>query len=668
MNLGRRIFFPMLMQLGPSAFCRPARRFAALSALSFSLFVFVREPACAGPSGVKSSSSSSDTAKLARAGGLAPLTKEEQDNPAVQGRRLISRGDYSRALFVLQSNIDGYVNRSPKNPMTINVGDWHADTTGQNLALRELSTEQLLRIHFSDVYNLRGINFICMKRIPDAAESFRKAIECNPFNGVALGNLSSAYFRQGRFDDAIAAAKKALQISDRFLDSHSSLATIYRAKNQFDLERKELEALNRCRKLKAKDNLNLADLGRSKFMYDLISPKPQSAKKQIAMGVIYKQLNNLTESEKCHLAGIKLDGKLVEAHWSYGLLLMAQQKYADAIREFTLASSLDSTYAMPYFHRAESYFLLKKYREAMADYSKFLEVGPKSSALELDAYFSRASCHGHLKEYAAGIKDLNKTLGFKITPALKAAILSNRGTLYEGLGNKTQALKDYEAAMELAPNDKVISGKRGKIMLLQGEYEQATVDLSNSSKTEVAEVSKEPPSVAELKAQIAHYDKLIRMFPRTAVGSLYNRGLLYLTMGDAAKAAADMQAVVAAAKECNDTADYAVCYGGIALRMQNKAAEADNLLLGYSKKSRSLPAPPVVEYFLNRPPALVIKKLMVGDSKQRTRVLTLAGLDCYSRNDKNNARKFLSLVRNSGEPSMDEFALAVSYLKRLGQN
>ena len=642
-------------------------RFAAFSALAFPLVIaFSSEPAYGAPA--TKSSEETDTAKLAKASGLKPLTKDEQDSPVEAGRSLISRGNYARALFVLQSNIDGWVNRSAKNPMTINVGDWHADPTGQNLALRELSTEQLLRIHFTDVYNLRGIVYTCTKQLPEAAESFRKAIECNPFNGTALGNLSSTYFRQGRLDDAIATAKKALRISDRFIDCHSSLATIYRAKNQFDLERQELEAVNRCRQLRAKDNLNLSNLSRSKYMYDLISQKPQSAKKQIAMGVIHKQFNNFAESEKCHLAAVKLDGKLVEAHWSYGLLLMAEHKYADAVREFTQAVSLDSTYAMPYFHRAESNRLLRKYTEAIADYSKFLQMGPKSSGLELDAYLGRANSHGRLKEYADGIKDFNKALAFKLAPALRAGILSGRGTFYEGLGNKTQALKDYEAAMELAPNNKEISGKHGKIMLAQGEYEQATVDLSNSSKTEVAEVSKEPPSAADLKAQIAHYDKLIKMFPRTAVDSLYNRGLLYLTMADAVRAAADMQAVVAAAKESNDTADYAACYGSIALRMQNKIAEADKLLLAYGAKPRRVAAPPVVEYFLNRPAALIMKKLLVGDNKQKTRVLTLVGLDCYSRNDKNGARKYLSLVRNAGDPSMDEYAMALSYLKRLGQN
>jgi tetratricopeptide (TPR) repeat protein len=354
---------------------------------------------------------------------------------------------------------------------------------------------------------------------------------------------------------------------------------------------------------------------------------------------------------------------------------MEQRKYSDAVREFSQAIALDSTCAMPYFDRAKAYSALKKYSDAMADYSKIIEINPKGKGMLLNTHVKRAGCYGHLKEYAAAIRDLSKALTFVLLPEERAEILSNRGALYERLGNKNQALKDYEAAMVLAPDNKLISERRGKIMLSLGEFEQATVDLSNSSKTEVGAVSKAPPSAADLKGQIAHYDKLIKMFPGTATDSLYNRGLLYLTMGDAAKAAADMQAVVAQSKDCNATANSAVCYGSIALRLQNKTVEADKLLVAYGKRLPSKVLPKELEYFLNRARqsgslsrAPSLDRIVAGDDKYKTRVNTLLGLDAYSRNDKNSARKYLSLVRNTGEPSMDEFALAVSYLKHLGQN
>ncbi|MFA7337057.1 MAG: tetratricopeptide repeat protein [Candidatus Obscuribacterales bacterium] len=601
------------------------------------------------------------------------LTKSEKDFPSREASRLLDSGKYRRALLVLQANIDDLA--SPKPTYKISIAPWYTDPTGQNLALRELNAEQLRRLHLSDIYGVKGMVSGCLNQKADAVDCFSKAVAFNPYNGAAFSNLCQAYFRVGRLDDALAAAGKALQISDRFEFAYRDRAAVYRARNQFDLERKDLESYNRCRSLNAKDNLNFASLIGSKYMYSLISRQAPSARKLIALGVVNRQLHHLGESEKCHLAAIKLDGKLVEAHWSYGLLLMEQRKYSDAVREFSQAIALDSTCAMPYFDRAKAYSALKKYSDAMADYSKIIEINPKGKGMLLNTHVKRAGCYGHLKEYAAAIRDLSKALTFVLLPEERAEILSNRGALYERLGNKNQALKDYEAAMVLAPDNKLISERRGKIMLSLGEFEQATVDLSNSSKTEVGAVSKAPPSAADLKGQIAHYDKLIKMFPGTATDSLYNRGLLYLTMGDAAKAAADMQAVVAQSKDCNATANSAVCYGSIALRLQNKTVEADKLLVAYGKRLPSKVLPKELEYFLNRARqsgslsrAPSLDRIVAGDDKYKTRVNTLLGLDAYSRNDKNSARKYLSLVRNTGEPSMDEFALAVSYLKHLGQN
>jgi tetratricopeptide (TPR) repeat protein len=614
------------------------------------------EPTSAAPSvkSVKSTSKSSS----------APLTKAELEDPLSESVNHNYKGNYRRALLVLQAFIDANANK----PLKIHASDWHLDETGQNLALRELSTAQLSNLHYSDVYNTQGISYTWLKQYAEAEASFRKSIALNPQNASALTNLSGLYFNWGRLDDCLTTAAKALKISDRFQDAHRNRATAYRAKGQFDLERKEVEAYNRSRKLNFEDRLNLVDVSRASYMYSLISQKPPSARKLIALGVINSQLHKFAESEKCHLAAIKLDGKLVEAHWSYGLLLKARKRYSEAIEEFNQAIALDAKYDMPYFNRAEVYTCLHKDSEAIAGYTKFLEMNSKNQVVLLDAYYNRSGCYGDLKQHAAGIKDLNKALTFDIGPNAKAQLLALRGRHYQALSNKTQALKDFDAALELAPNNKDIYELRGKVMLSLGEYEQATVDLSRSQSTGVAEVSKEPPSATDLQAQIVHYDKLIKMFPKTAIDSLYNRGLLYLTMGNAARAGADMQSVVTLSKEGNATADYAACYGSIALRMQKKTVDADKLLQVYSKKPRRDPAPPEVQSFLNGAQSLPSSKLMLGDAKQRTRVLTLLGLDAGARNDKIRARNYLSSVLNTGDPSMDEFALAVSYLKRLGKN
>lgn len=603
-------------------------------------------------------------------GAAGTLTAFEQRQPYEAARSLMDRKDYRRALLVLQANIA--TNSDPKHPAKLVIVDWRLDQTGQNLAFRELTAEQFNNVHFADLHDLAGGVYYRLHQLPEAEASFRKAIALNPQHGLAYCSLGALLFARGRLDEALSALNRAIEINDRYPMAYAHRSIVHRAKNQFELERKDLEASNRLRKQNAQEQLNSSYVSRLQGMAAMISKKPPTARKFVALGVINKEMHRLAESEKFYLKAIELNRQLPEAHWGYGVLLTAQKKYIEAIKELTKAISLDSSASVLYFSRAMAYSQSRQYSQAIADYSKVIELNPQAHGLLMESYFNRAGCRGELKEFASSVKDINRALAFLPKPEERALMLTNRGAMYEGLGNKEQALKDYEQAIALSPNDKRIYARRGKIMLSLGEYEQATVDLSDSNKTEVGEVSKEPPSAADLKAQIAHYDKLIKMFPRTASESQYNRGLLYLTMGDAARAAVDMQVVVTQSKECNATADSAVCYGSIALRMLNRVAEADGLLQAYGKKTRpGSPAqsvPVEVDYFLHRPSRLPMKKLIGGDIKQRTRVLTLLGLDAYSRNDKNSARKYLSSVRNTGDPSMDEFALAVSYLKRLGQN
>ena len=205
----------------------------------------------------------------------------------------------------------------------------------------------------------------------------------------------------------------------------------------------------------------------------------------------------------------------------------------------------------------------------------------------------------------------------------------------------------------------------GKVMLSMGQYEQAMVDIGTSKSAKVDDISKEPPSQEELSRLIADYDKNLKLFPGSTE-SLYNRGLLYLIKGDYARAAADFNKVVTLTKKANLTSDYAVCFGSIALRLDNKNPEEAQLTSKYLQINRSETMPEEVRKFLeNKNVTLVIFKDMSGKVEQKTRVLTLFGLDAYARGNKVKAREYLNAVKNGGEPSMDEFALALAYLKKV---
>lgn len=594
------------------------------------------------------------------------LTDWELHHPSEAARALIGKRKFAIALLVAQTSLAQQTSQEKKTQIT--VGDWRLDPTAQDLTFRLLTPAQLKRIHYADMYNLEGVAYQGLKQHVKAAASFRQAIVLNPQHCLAYSNLGGALIAQGKYDEALRALNKAIHINERFHSAYHNRALIYRARNQFDLERKDLETWRHWQKQNAVEGFNLSYVSRFECVRGMLLKNPQTAKNYVALAVLNKELLKSKESEKYYQAALKLDPKLLEAHWAHGLLLVSEQRYAAALKEFTQAIAIDSTFGIPYFNRAQVYSQMHKYDLAVADFTKFIDIGTKIPGTLIEAYANRAVCYGQLKRFGAGIKDTEMALKLKPQPLAKASVLSTRGTLYEALGDKAQAEKSYEEAMACAPDDKRIMAQRGKLMLSLGEYEQATVDLSTSALAEVGDVPKAVPSKADLRGQIAHYNKLIEMFPGKSLDSLYNRGLLYLTMGDTAKAAADFQAVVAQSKVSTVTSDSAVCYASIALRMQKKSQAADELLKAYKRKARSQPAEPEVAYFLKGAKTPPLAKLLLFKAKHNAKVMTLLGLEAYALDDKENARKYLSAVRNTGDPSTDEYALAVSYLKRLGKN
>lgn len=64
-------------------------------------------------------------------------------------------------------------------------------------------------------HNDRGGQYFQQGRYKEAEAEFRKAIEANPFNATANGNLGNALYKQGQLEEAITWLEKALSINPR---------------------------------------------------------------------------------------------------------------------------------------------------------------------------------------------------------------------------------------------------------------------------------------------------------------------------------------------------------------------------------------------------------------------------------------------------------------------
>ena len=76
---------------------------------------------------------------------------------------------------------------------------------------------------------------------------------------------------------------------------------------------------------------------------------------------------------------------------------------------------------------------------------------------------NRGVVYDNLGEYQRGIKDFNKAIELK--PQL-AGVYNNRGRAYDKLGNYQQAINDFNKAIHLDPKDAMAYISRGSFTII----------------------------------------------------------------------------------------------------------------------------------------------------------------------------------------------------------
>jgi len=97
-----------------------------------------------------------------------------------------------------------------------------------------------------------------------------------------------------------------------------------------------------------------------------------------------------------------------------------------------------------YSTRAHDYYAKDQYDEAIADYTRVIELSPRS----VNAYKNRGLAYYAKGQHDEAIADYNKAL--EIDPRLAPAYL-NRGATYAAKGQYDKAISDLNRALEINP-------------------------------------------------------------------------------------------------------------------------------------------------------------------------------------------------------------------------
>ena len=169
-------------------------------------------------------------------------------------------------------------------------------------------------------------------------------------------------------------------------------------------------------------------------------------------------------------------------------------RYAEALADYSRAIKLDPNFVEAYFSRSSIYAwslpaVERDYGKAVADLTELLEIEPSSSA----ARFNRAQCYENLQQYDDAIADYSEAIerpdetsfAAKYLPKYKNESLANvyhyRGRAYHWYkADYAKAVADYSEALRLMPHIQLVRFRRGQAYNALKDYEQAAHDFKEA--------------------------------------------------------------------------------------------------------------------------------------------------------------------------------------------
>jgi tetratricopeptide (TPR) repeat protein len=176
---------------------------------------------------------------------------------------------------------------------------------------------------------------------------------------------------------------------------------------------------------------------------------PQSADAYAGRGNVYYTGNiaqtDYARGEAEYAHAVRLNPTF--AAYSRGIKYYREEnKYDQAIAEFTEAIRTDPLYVFSYNYRGSAYSGKRNYDSAIADYNRAIDLVPNCSI----SHSARGSAYANKRQYDQAITDCNKAIGLDPNNSHAYTV---RGYAYGVKGQYDQAITDLSKAIELDPNN-----------------------------------------------------------------------------------------------------------------------------------------------------------------------------------------------------------------------
>ena len=159
----------------------------------------------------------------------------------------------------------------------------------------------------------------------------------------------------------------------------------------------------------------------------------------------------------------------MQAAYDAGVKLLEEEKYEEAIVEFSKATA-DDTFAEAFLGQGDALRLLEDYQAAIDSYIKARDRNPDLPR----AHFGMGVCHVELRQPDLAMNSFMNALDLD---RRDPEIAANLGKLYLDFGQVQNALRTLDTAIELDPNNAEVYSDRGVAYSQLRQTDEGIADL-----------------------------------------------------------------------------------------------------------------------------------------------------------------------------------------------
>ncbi|MCB0510863.1 MAG: tetratricopeptide repeat protein, partial [Bacteroidetes bacterium] len=294
-------------------------------------------------------------------------------------------------------------------------------------------------------------------------------VKKSPKKPLAWANLGSLYTVERKFDKAMVALNKALELQNDHLSAYNNRGFIYMETGELD---KALADFNRA--IAIDPNISVPYTNKAKILkrrgdYEsalkiltkAISLNPNDYEAWNVRGAIYGKFGKYDKAFDDFQQANKANPHYSHPYSNMSLIRKYQNRLDESMVYINKAISMEPNNGTFYFNRAMLFLLKNDLSKALADANRSLKLSPNLTK----AYNQRGVIYAKLQDYDKAIADFNKAISINDQ---YAEAHNNLGMAYQLINNSSAALNHLNKAIQLDPNYAAAYRNRARLYKKQG--------------------------------------------------------------------------------------------------------------------------------------------------------------------------------------------------------